>query len=174
MGEKKTMDEYQNLGPQFHTMYTSMLLTHRADKEDDAMVRWKESLGLATGKDISNPKDPRKVILFSLGLESAGRPDIVIDLTKPGALEALKTKPFVIKEGVTFNMIATFQVQHEILAGMKYVQVVKRGPLHHKMQEMIVSCATLGTDLVLTMRRAPFLPTQKTSASTRRNVSMCP
>lgn len=36
-------------------------------------------------------------------------------------------------------MKARFKVQHQILAGLKYVQVVKRMGVSNKMQEMIVS-----------------------------------
>lgn len=35
-------------------------------------------------------------------------------------------------------MKAIFTVHHQILSGLKYVQVVSRGPLKNKMQEMIV------------------------------------
>ena len=66
------------------------------------------------------------------------RPDVVIDLKSPGALESLKNKPFTIKEGATFRMKARFKVQHQILSGMKYIQVVKRMGISNKMQEMIV------------------------------------
>jgi len=78
------------------------------------------------------------VILLSLGLEVEGRSDIVIDLTQSGALESLNKKPFTIKEGATFRMKARFRVQHDILSGMKYVQVVSRMGVKQKMQEMIV------------------------------------
>jgi Rho GDP-dissociation inhibitor len=78
------------------------------------------------------------VIIFSLGLEVQGRQDIIIDLTKPGALEDLNKHPFTIKEGATFRMKARFRVQHEVLSGLKYVQVVSRMGVRNKMQEMIV------------------------------------
>lgn len=68
-----------------------------------------------------------------------GRPDIIIDLKAPGAVDSLKNKPFTIKEGAQFRMKATFKVQHQILSGLKYVQVVKRMGVGNKMQEMIVS-----------------------------------
>ncbi|KAI9713236.1 MAG: hypothetical protein M1820_001222 [Bogoriella megaspora] len=106
---------------------------------DESLRKWKESLGLGTGESISDPSDPRKAIILSLGLEVEGRPDIIIDLTTPGALDALKNKPFTIKEGANFRMKAKFKVQHQILSGLKYVQNVKRGPVGNKMQEMIGS-----------------------------------
>lgn len=122
VGEKKTIDEYQKL-----------------DENDESLRKYKESLGIGTGESISDPSDPRQVIITSLGLEVEGRPDIIIDLRSANALETLKQKPFTIKEGATFRMKATFRVQHQLLSGMKYLQVVKRMGVSNKMQEMIGS-----------------------------------
>ena len=108
------------------------------DANDESLRKWKESLGLGTGESISDPSDPRKVIIFSLGLEVQGRSDIIIDLSAPGALEKLNKQPFTIKEGAEFRMKARFKVQHEVLSGLKYVQVVSRMGVKNKMQEMIV------------------------------------
>ncbi|KAG8628149.1 hypothetical protein KVT40_004022 [Elsinoe batatas] len=115
-------------------------------QNDESLRKWKESLGIGSGKTIGDPSDPRKCIILSLGLEVEGRSDIIIDLTTPGALEKLKKQPFTIKEGATFRMKARFTVQHQILSGMKYIQVVKRGPLTNKMQEMIGSYSPSTTD----------------------------
>lgn len=77
-----------------------------------------------------------------MALEVEGRPDITIDLTTPGSVEALKAKPFTIKEGAQFRMKATFRVQHDVLSGLKYLQVVKRKGIRvGKDEEMIVSLA---------------------------------
>jgi Rho GDP-dissociation inhibitor len=75
-----------------------------------------------------------------------GRPDITIDLSTPGSLEALKSKPFTIKEGAQYRMKVQFKVQHQILSGLKYLQVVKRHGLSQKEQEMLV-CYTCSGDL---------------------------
>lgn len=112
------------------------------DQNDESLQKWKASLGLGQGKDISDPNDPRKCIILSLGLEVEGRPDIIIDLRSPGALEALNDKPFTIKEGATFRMKAQFKVQHEILAGLKYLQKVSRMGVSDKLQEMMVPTHT--------------------------------
>jgi Rho GDP-dissociation inhibitor len=109
-----------------------------ADQNDESLQKWKASLGLGQGKDISDPSDPRKCIILSLGLEVEGRDDIIIDLRSPGAVEALASKPFIIKEGAAFRMKAQFKVQHEILAGLKYLQKVSRMGVSNKMQEMMV------------------------------------
>ena len=138
----KTSQQTQNRSSSTATRLCSCTTLH-VDQNDESLRKWKESLGLGGGNTISDPNDPRKVILLSLGLEVEGRPDIVIDLTQSGALETLNKKPFTIKEGATFRMKARFRVQHDILSGMKYVQVVSRMGVKQKMQEMIVSFALL-------------------------------
>ncbi|EGP84719.1 unnamed protein product [Zymoseptoria tritici ST99CH_1A5] len=129
VGEKKTIDEYQQL-----------------DQNDESLRKWKESLGIGSGTPIADPSDQRRVVILSLGLEVEGRPDIVLDLQKASALEDLKNHPFTIKEGATFRMKARFRVQHQILSGMKYVQVVSRAGLKNKSQEMIGSYSPNTTD----------------------------
>lgn len=73
-------------------------------------------------------------------MDSEGRPPVTIDLSQKGAETTLKEKPFKIKEGSKFTMIAKFKVQHEVLSGLQYVQIVKRKGIRvSKDQEMIVS-----------------------------------
>lgn len=98
-------------------------------------------LGISSSPPLSvDPSDTRRCIICSLGLEVESRPDFIIDLTAPGELEKLKSKPFSIKEGSKFRMKATFKVQHDVLSGLKYLQVVKRkGMRVGKEEEMIVS-----------------------------------
>jgi len=130
VGEKKTVEEYQQL-----------------DQNDDSLNRWKASLGLGTGESISDPSDPRKCIIKSLALEVEDRPDIAIDLSAPGAVDTLKSKPFTIKEGSVFRIKATFVVQHEVLSGLKYIQVVKRKGIRvSKDEEMLGSYPPNTTD----------------------------
>ncbi|KZF23194.1 rho-gdp dissociation inhibitor [Xylona heveae TC161] len=130
LGEKKTLEEYQKL-----------------DENDESLRKWKESLGIGSGQSLADSSDPRKAIILSLALEVEGRPDIVVDLTAPGSVETLKSKPFTIKEGARFNMTATFKVQHEVLSGLKYLQVIKRGGIRvRKDEEMIGSYAPSTSD----------------------------
>ncbi|KAF4126889.1 Rho GDP-dissociation inhibitor [Geosmithia morbida] len=96
------------------------------DANDESLQRYKESLGLGSGKDMSDPNDPRVCIIESLTMESPGRDPVTIDLSEKGSENTLKDKPFKIKEGANFTMSAKFRVQHEILSGLHYVQVVKR------------------------------------------------
>ena len=114
---------------------------HELDAGDESLQRYKESLGLGGGgKGLSDPNDPRHCIILSLTMNSVGRPPVTIDLSKPGAETTLKDKPFKIREGAKFTMSAKFKVQHQILSGLHYVQVVKRKGIRvSKDQEMLVS-----------------------------------
>lgn len=115
---------------------------HQMDANDESLQRYKESLGLGGGRDLSDPNDPRVCIILSLTMESAGRAPVTIDLSTPGSESTLKDNPFKIKEGSKFTMIATFKVQHEILSGLHYLQIVKRKGIRvSKESEMIGSYA---------------------------------
>ncbi|KAI0844196.1 immunoglobulin E-set [Daldinia vernicosa] len=112
------------------------------DANDESLQRYKQSLGLSGGKDLSDPNDPRVCIIHSLAMESPGRAPVIIDLSAPGSESTLKDRPFKIKEGSKFTMVATFKVQHEILSGLQYVQLVKRkGIKVSKDSEMLGSYA---------------------------------
>ncbi|KAI7784024.1 rho gdp dissociation inhibitor [Diaporthe eres] len=112
------------------------------DSNDESLQRYKESLGLTGGKDLSDPSDPRVCIIEALTMDSPGRSPVTIDLSTAGSESTLKDKPFKIKEGAKFTMSATFRVQHEILSGLHYVQIVKRkGVRVSKDSEMIGSYA---------------------------------
>lgn len=76
-------------------------------------------------------------------MDSPGRDPVTIDLSAAGSESSLKDKPFKIKENAKFTMSAQFKVQHEILSGLHYVQVIKRkGIKVSKDSEMIVSFQT--------------------------------
>jgi len=150
VGEKKTIDEYKNL-----------------DQEDEALNRWKASLGLGAGTSVSDPNDPRKCIIKSLALEVEGRPDITINLSAPGAVESLKQKPFTIKEGSRYQMKASFVVQHEVLSGLKYVQALRRkGVRVGKDEEMIGSYPPNTTDKPVYVKK--FAPEEAPSGMLAR------
>ncbi|KAL6694121.1 E set domain-containing protein [Trichoderma pleuroticola] len=115
---------------------------NQMDAGDESLQRYKQSLGLGGGKDLSDPSDPRVCIIKALTMDSPGRPPVEIKLEAAGSETTLKERPFQIKEGVKFTMSAEFKVQHEILSGLHYVQVIKRKGLKvSKDSEMIGSYA---------------------------------
>lgn len=62
---------------------------------------------------IKTSDDPRKVVVHSLAMEVAGRPDVVLDVSTPAAIEALKDKVIIIKEGVEYRLKVRFNVQND-------------------------------------------------------------
>ncbi|KAK9472369.1 immunoglobulin E-set [Dipodascopsis tothii] len=97
------------------------------DAEDDSLVKWKQSLGLACGTPLEVAAgDNRKVVILSLGLEIQGHDPIVVDTTQAGALDELRRTPIVLKEGSLYRVKIRFRVQHEIITGLRYLQLVKR------------------------------------------------
>ncbi|KAG0293810.1 hypothetical protein BGZ96_002260 [Linnemannia gamsii] len=124
VGQKKSLNDYQNL-----------------DADDEALRRWKESLGVAS-TGVSKLDDPHNVVVLQLALEVAGRPDVILDLTK--SEDELKKHSFTIKEGVEYRLKVLFKVQHEVVSGLKYKHVVKRHGVKGKFDttdEMIGSYA---------------------------------
>eukprot|EP00128_Syssomonas_multiformis_P008279 Colp12_sorted_trinity150504_noHs@1115 len=94
------------------------------DANDESLNKWKEQL-LKGAASSGDPADPRKVIVQSLSLVVADREDVLLDLT--GAdLSKLKDSPFSIKEGCEYRLRIKFKVQHDVVAGLKYLMVVYR------------------------------------------------
>ncbi|KAJ3180332.1 hypothetical protein HDU85_004037 [Gaertneriomyces sp. JEL0708] len=120
--EKKTVEELAQL-----------------DAQDESLRKWKESLGLKAA--AAGPSDdPRKVIVLSLAMETPDRPDVVVDLSTPAAIAALKGQQMTIKEGVEHRLKVKFKVQHDVVSGLKYLHVVKRKGIRvDKVEDMLGS-----------------------------------
>lgn len=83
--------------------------------------------------------DTVQVVILQLSLLVDGRPDVVIDLSAAGAVDILKKNPFIIKEASSYHMRVKFRVQHEVISGLRYLQLVKRkGIKVDKSDEMMV------------------------------------
>jgi len=99
-----------------------------ADKEDQSLQQYKATLlgsaAAGSGAVIVDESDLRKVIVKSLTLVVEGRDDVTMDLTDN--LKEVKRKSFVLKEGVKFRIRIDFNVQREIVHGLKYVQKTYR------------------------------------------------
>ncbi|KAJ1555921.1 hypothetical protein HK405_010552 [Cladochytrium tenue] len=84
--------------------------------------------------------DPRNVVVQSIAMETAGRSDVVIGLSTPAAIEALKDQVMTIKEGCEYRLKFQFIVNHDVVSGLKYMHVVKRkGIKVDKLEEMLGS-----------------------------------
>jgi len=121
----KTAEEYANL-----------------DAEDESLARWKASLGIVPGATTGDTSLP-KVTVLTLELDSPTLPPgkkIIFDLKDTARLADTKKNPIVIKEGVEYNVRITFKVNHSIISGVRYLQVVKRAGLTvDKLEQMLGS-----------------------------------
>ncbi|KAJ7742461.1 immunoglobulin E-set [Mycena maculata] len=113
----------------------------KLDAEDESLARWKASLGIVPGAggDASGPK----VTVMTLELHSETLPPgkkIAFDLADTARLADTKKNPIVIKEDVEYNVRITFKVNHSIISGVRYIQVVKRaGVKVDKLEAMLGS-----------------------------------
>jgi len=91
------------------------------DADDEALRRYKESLlgsGASTG-------DSRRVVVSKIELHSPDlKNPLSLDLTQ--AAEELKKQSFKIKEGSEYHLVFFFNVNNEIVSGLRFNQVVKR------------------------------------------------
>ncbi|KAJ6629134.1 immunoglobulin E-set [Mycena sp. CBHHK59/15] len=111
------------------------------DAEDESLARWKASLGIVPGAG-GNASGP-KVTVLTLELDSSTLPagkTIAFNLADTARLADTKKNPIVIKEGVEYNVRITFKVNHSIISGVRYIQVVKRsGVKVDKLEQMLGS-----------------------------------
>ncbi|KZT51373.1 E set domain-containing protein [Calocera cornea HHB12733] len=118
-GEQKTLDTYREL-----------------DKNDESLNRWKASLGIDGNVpgELSGPK----VTVISLTLTSPTLSTPIV-MTLADKTD-YKKNPITIKEGAEYAVTMTFMVNHSIVSGLRYLQVVKRtGIKLDKMDSMIGS-----------------------------------
>ncbi|XP_046856497.1 rho GDP-dissociation inhibitor 1-like [Xenia sp. Carnegie-2017] len=92
------------------------------DRDDEALVKYKAQL-LAGANDVLD-EGGLNVLVKKLALKIKDREDVVIDLT--GDISSLKERPIVIKEGSEYQVEISFRVQREIVAGLRYFQVISR------------------------------------------------
>ncbi|KAI0265168.1 rho GDP-dissociation inhibitor [Gloeopeniophorella convolvens] len=119
----KTLDEYRTL-----------------DAGDESLARWKASLGLdgAGAGDSSLPK----LTVLSLELTSPSLPEgrtIKLDLTDPAKREYYKSNPVQVQEGAAYKAIITYKINHSIVTGARYIQVIKRSIVKEKVEAMLGS-----------------------------------
>ena len=121
------------------------------DASDDSLARYKASLlgGVASSSSTSSakfPSDPRQVIFERVEIVAEGQQPIVMDIYDPN----LKSKPFVLKEGVTFNPVLHFYVQHEIVSGLRFeIKIYKMGIKVDSSEEVIGSFAPSGAKAIV-------------------------
>jgi len=98
------------------------------DQGDESLRKYKESLLGTLNPDVSPKDDPRRVVIKEMKIIFEDRPggDITYTLETKEDLEKMKKTPFVLKEGTHYKIKVSFKVQHDIVSGLKYVNLVYR------------------------------------------------
>ncbi|KAJ1446620.1 RHO protein GDP dissociation inhibitor [Pelagophyceae sp. CCMP2097] len=99
-----------------------------ADAGDESLRRYKEQLlGAAAKGDLGDVSDPRKVIVTEFRiLFNGAAPDLVFSLDNAAGMMLLSRNGMSIKEGVEYKFRISFKVQHEILAGLRFLNKTKK------------------------------------------------
>uniref|UniRef100_A0A1J3ET85 Rho GDP-dissociation inhibitor 1 n=1 Tax=Noccaea caerulescens TaxID=107243 RepID=A0A1J3ET85_NOCCA len=128
--EEEDDDSKLQLGPQY-TIKEHL----EKDKDDESLRKWKEQLlGSVDVTNIGETLDP-EVRILSLAILSPGRPDIVLMVPENGNPKGMW---FTLKEGSKYNLKFTFQVNNNIVSGLRYTNTVwKTGVKVDRGKEML-------------------------------------
>lgn len=112
--EEEDIESKIQLGPQCTLKELS-----EKDKDDESLRRWKEQLlGSVDINAVGESLDP-DVKILSLAIRSPGRDDIILPIPENGNPNP-KGPWFTLKEGSHYNLVFTFQVNNNIVSGLKY------------------------------------------------------
>ncbi|KAG6639108.1 hypothetical protein I3843_10G075400 [Carya illinoinensis] len=118
------------LGPQY-----TLKEQFEKDKDDESLTRWKEQLlGSVDFNSVGETLEP-EVKILSLEIKSPGRSDIILPIPESGKPNGLW---FTLKEGSRYSLKFTFQVNNNIVSGLRYTNTVwKTGIKVDSTKEMI-------------------------------------
>ncbi|OWF50605.1 rho GDP-dissociation inhibitor 2-like [Mizuhopecten yessoensis] len=121
-------DEDDEVNPNYKAPeQKSMKEILEADKDDESLVNYKKQLmGENTQDLVIDPSIEAKVILKTLELRFEDAPDDKQSMDLTGDLSTLKEKKFEIVEGRPYRIAILFNVQRDIVTGLKYSHICKR------------------------------------------------
>eukprot|EP01035_Chromulina_nebulosa_P024535 gene24535-31952_t len=119
----------------------------KLDAEDESLRKYKEALlGGAAHGDLGNVDDPRTLVVEEFRIVFAPedlvngvpQPDIVHFLGSQSGLDKLSSEGITMIEGSKFKFIISFRVQHEIIAGIKFINCVNTRLLGTDKEELMI------------------------------------
>ncbi|WVY91453.1 hypothetical protein V8G54_036967 [Vigna mungo] len=120
------------------------------DKDDESLRRWKEQLlGSVDVNNVAEILDP-EVKISSLSIVSADRDDIVLPIPEDGNPKGLW---FTLKEGSQYRLKFTFQVNNNIVSGLKYTNTVWKTGVKDQSFLMMTTNATWRSTILLILGR---------------------
>ncbi|KAF5472705.1 hypothetical protein F2P56_009399 [Juglans regia] len=118
------------LGPQY-----TLKEQFEKDKDDESLTRWKEQLLGSVDFNSVGETLEQEVKILSLAIKSPDRPNIILPIPESGKPNGLW---FTLKEGSHYSLKFTFQVNNNIVSGLRYTKTVwKTGIKLDKTKEMI-------------------------------------
>lgn len=98
------------------------------DTEDESLRKYKEQLLGAAAKGVPKTDDPRRVVVETFGLKfpDGEHPDIIREVDTPEKVTKLENEPINIKEGVKYQFVVTYRVQHDIVPALHFVNTIKK------------------------------------------------
>jgi Rho GDP-dissociation inhibitor len=101
------------------------------DADDESLRKYKEQLLGAAAKGVPKTDDPRLVVIQSFGLRfpNGEHADIIHELDTKQKEEDLKKTPITVKEGVDYQFVVTFRVQHDIVSALKFSNSVYKASI---------------------------------------------
>jgi len=112
----------------------------KMDANDESLNKWKASLGITAAAGEPAPDGPKMTVLSLELISPTLTTPLVLDLTDPSKFEGFKKNPITIKEGIEYQVQIKFKVNHSIVSGVRYIQLVKRSGIKvDKLEEMLGS-----------------------------------
>lgn len=105
------------------------------DADDEAMQKWKASLGVSA--DAAGAPPAVEMLGFAIVCPEDEKV-LEYDLTTPDAVESLKSDGFVLKEKANYAIQLTFKVSGGIVSGLKYIAVTRRAGVKVDKEEKVM------------------------------------
>ena len=127
------------------------------DAGDESLRKYKLSL-LGNLGDKGDVNDPRKVVVqeFRIMFESKTSEDVVYNLDTEEGVAKMAATPLELKEGCGFKFQLTFRVNHEILTGLSFKNVIRKGIFNTSEKIVIGSYAPQSDPYVFCMPKDGF------------------
>ena len=118
------------------------------DADDAALQKYKESL-LGAGNASGTNKDAKPVKIIELRMLFEGREPLIIPLDSGDAAAKATPEVVILKENTPYTCQVVFQVNNEIVSGLKFLRSVYRSGIRvDKEQIMVGSYAPSDTSIV--------------------------
>ncbi|KAK0417989.1 hypothetical protein QR680_013315 [Steinernema hermaphroditum] len=119
------------------------------DANDESLNRYKERLlgSVSATPIVVDNDDSRKVIPRRLSLTFDGRPDMTLEVGGGEGNNVVGN--FKIKEGVSYKVKFEFQVQREIVTGLRYVHKVTRHGIPITNEKFMVGSYAPSQDMIV-------------------------